>query len=121
MHKIVASLLLALATTALLSAAALTSPPSRRATLTTRVLSNGSLLRQHEEAAAAGRYVDLRMHDGMLVSVRLSRWEQGVASIDAIVARDGLTLAEHSIRVTEGASASVDLASPPLTLEFALR
>ena len=121
MHKFIASLLLTLAAVVLLSSAAVSSYPVAERTLTMRVVRDGALLGESTRPAAAGRYIDVGLDDGMLVSARLTGFEYGVASIDAVVARGGLTLAEPSVSVTEEESASIELASLPLTLEFALR
>lgn len=119
MHKIIASLLLALTAAALLSPQAASSRLSADTVLlTTRAVGASGVLEERDDAARAGDYFDLHLQDGLLLSVRLAALDAREAEIDAIVVRDGRTLAEPSLRVARDATASLTLSEPRLTLQF---
>ena len=119
MHKIIASLLLALAAAALLSPRAASSRlGADTALLTTRAFGASGVLEEREDAASVGDYFDLHLQDGLLLSVRLAALDAREAQIDTIVVRDGRTLAEPSLRVARDDTASLTLTEPQLTLQF---
>ena len=123
MHKLIASLLLALAAAALLSASQAASPRTTRETalLTAKVLYAAGLVDQRQFTAKAGDYFDMQLEGDLLLSLRLTALDAGTAQIDAVVARSGRTLSEPSLRIARRAPASLELTEPPLTLQFEVR
>lgn len=120
MHKLVASLLLALSAAALLSQETVRANPSRNAEpvrLSAQATLGGHAWHR-EDRAAPGAYFDLALSDGVRVTYRLAALDHATARIDAVVVRDGLTLLEPDLVVKRGRPASIQLQSPPLQVEF---
>jgi hypothetical protein len=122
MQKLVASLMLTLC------AVAISSNESARARTAghhpePRVFARANLAGhafQREDRAVPGAYFDLALADGMSVSYRLAGVGADGARIDAVIVRNGLTLAEPDMVARRDAPAVVRLDSPPLTVEFRL-
>ena len=118
MHKLIATLLLAV------SAAAVISQPATRADAasTSPTLAVSASLAGHafhrEDRAAAGAHFELALTDDVRLMYRLAEFDERTARIEAVVARRGLTLSEPELHVRRGEVAKFALDSPPLAVEF---
>ena len=121
MHKLIASLMLALSAAALVSNEAARAVPSVSNPAPVRLTAQASFAGEawhREDPATPGAHFDLALSDGVRVSYRLAELGETTARIEAIVARKGVTLSEPDIEMFLGTPATIEVGPPALRVEF---